>query len=211
MPKVNSKRKLSVNLPVILGSTDYQPTGLMIKTLAVYLTALEGGEEVAEYDALVAASGKQGKRGYTSLWYQWCKKPGFLRWWNEAKAEYHATINLSRVHDTLFRCARKPIGTHSADRKTYLERFDKDYKPQHAEEHRFPGIMPPDEIETRAERSRARARQFAAKNVESKEVESSNSTTPHSQDEPETKDSQSENETIQGNADPPPPLSEGAR
>jgi len=195
--------KLVVKLPTIARVEEFAPTGKMIQALSVYLLAMDKDKSLSGCQAAIEA-GCSNK-----LWYKWLKRPHFIDWWNAAVAEYHKSTGLSDIYGDIFKFARRAV--NHADRKLYLERFDKDYKPQHAEEHRFPGIMPPDEIETRAERSRARARQFAAKNVESKEVESSNSTTPHSQDEPETKDSQSENETIQGNADPPPPLSEGAR
>lgn len=177
MPNVKSNRRLIISLPSMVATKEFRPTGLMIKAISVYLLALDKDRPLLPREAVIEAEGSE------NIWYIWLKKPLFLKWWNQAIAEYHSHIGLSNVHNALYKSALKTVGAFSADRKTFLERFDKDYKPATSQEHSFPGIAPPDETEQAVERSRQRAEQFKTKAIESKEV--------------------------QGQVDPPPPSFDG--
>lgn len=69
--------------------------------------------------------------------------------------EYHKHSGLANVYSAMLRraCDNSP-----QDAKLFLERFDDDYKPATSQEHRFPGLRPPDgDVEAAVERSRKRA------------------------------------------------------
>lgn len=154
-------RRLTIKLPSLVSTKEFQPSGLMIRTLCAFLEALDAKKHISPPQILTAL----GK--HSSNWYKWLKKDGFINWWTKAIEEYHNRIGLANVHNALYINA---LGNSPTDRKTYLERFDKDYKPRTREERSFPGIAPPDETEKAIERSRARAKQFATKEIESKVV-----------------------------------------
>jgi len=157
-------RRLTIKLPSLVSTQEFQPSGLMIRTLCAFLEALDAKKHISPPQILTAL----GK--HSSNWYIWLKKPLFTEWWNKAIAEYHSHIGLSNVHNALYKFALKL--SNPTDRKTYLERFDKDYKPTTSQEHSFPGIAPPDETGQAIARSRARAEQYARKTIESKDISS---------------------------------------
>lgn len=66
--------------------------------------------------------------------YNWFDKPEFVRWWDQ-QAERWAAMQKGRVYGALARSAGgEDVGGTPADRKTYLERFDKGYAPKRREE-----------------------------------------------------------------------------
>ena len=62
--------------------------------------------------------------------YRWHRdRPGFSVWWLE-QAQKHFGRVLPQVHGAVFASAiGEDVGGSPADRKTYLERFDKQYRP----------------------------------------------------------------------------------
>lgn len=156
--------KLTVKLPSLVSSEEFEPSGLMIRTLSVFLQCLEAKEAQSPTECLEA----QGKD--KSNWYKWRAKPDFVTWWTKAIEEYHTRTGLSHVHNSLYQAALTPGG--ATDRKLYLERFDKDYKPTTAKEHSFfPGLEPPEGIQGAIERSRERAKQVASEVVKTDATE----------------------------------------
>lgn len=155
---------LTIQLPSLVGTQEFKPTGLMIRTLCAYLQALERGEHILPYKIL------KGLGSSDKNWYNWLRKEGFIQWWDKGVGDYHVSIGLSRVHIAIY---RRALGTSPQDAKLYLERFDKDYKPATAKEHSFfPGIAPPADIPAAIERSRARAKMFVASEVKDSVAES---------------------------------------
>ena len=148
---------LTLQLPSLIGTKEFTPTGLMVKMLCAHLQSLELDEPMSVIQLLKAdGHGRQS-------WYDWLKKKGFIEWWNKACTDFHTNIGLSKVHLGIY---RRAVSSSPQDAKTYLERFDKDYKPTTAEEHRFPGIEPPEDIQGAIERSRERAKLVASDVVE---------------------------------------------
>jgi len=149
-------KRIELKLSSLVATEEFQPSGLMIKTLCAYLESSADDELLTPYQLLE-------KMGHDkSNWYQWLKKPLFVKWWNKAAADYHSTEGLPNVHKAIYRNALK--SGNPSDRKLYLERFDPEYKPATAREHTFPGIMPPESvpggIEGAVERSKANAERF---------------------------------------------------
>lgn len=155
--------KLTVKLPSLVSSEEFEPSGLMIRTLSVFLQCLEAKEVQSPTDCLEA----QGKD--KSNWYKWQAKEGFIKWWTKAIEKYHTRTGLSHVHNSLYQAALAPGG--ATDRKLYLERFDKDYKPTTSEEHRFPGLEPPEDVPAAIERSKERAKLMASEVVKTDATE----------------------------------------
>lgn len=151
--KDKTGKGLIIQLPSLVGTQEFTPTGLMIKTICAYLLAFERDEFVLPYKILekLGASNKN--------WYNWLKKDGFIKWWNRACGDYHADIGLGRIHVAIY---RRALGNSSQDAKLYLERFDKDYKPTTGKEHTFPGLEPPADLPGAIERSRERAKMVAS-------------------------------------------------
>lgn len=145
---------LTLQLPSLIGMQEFTPTGLMIKMLCAHLQSLELNEPMSVIQLLKAdGHGRQS-------WYDWLKKEGFIEWWNKACTDFHTNIGLSKVYMGIY---RRAVSNSPQDAKTYLERFDKGYKPTTAQEHKFPGLEPPKDLPRAAiERSRERAKLIAA-------------------------------------------------
>lgn len=77
-------------------------------------------------------------------WNSWQKRAGFTDWFLDFKEKYHETIGISDVHEAIYQQAFKENG--SADRKLYLERFDKGYKPKSDNTFVFVGSRPQENI-----------------------------------------------------------------
>lgn len=149
-------RKLTIKLPSLVGTQEYEPTGLQIQVLCAYIEAINA-EEQAEPIRLLKAMGKA-----PTNWYNWLKKKGFIEWWNKAIQEYFTGHGLSEVHSAIY---RRALGNSSQDAKIYLERFDKEYKPTTKEEHSFPGLRPPEDAQAAIERSKERTKKLVASEV----------------------------------------------
>lgn len=159
--------KLTVKLPSLVSSKEFEPSGLMIRTLIVFLHCLEEAKETQSPTDCLKAQGKD-----KSNWYKWQAKEGFNLWWTKNIETFHTSTGLSRVHNSLYQAALMPGG--ATDRKLYLERFDKDYKPATSQEYTFPGLRPPDDTQAAIERSRERARQVASEVVKTDATKISN-------------------------------------
>ncbi|MBA7714061.1 hypothetical protein ES703_123075 [subsurface metagenome] len=142
-------RRLTIKLPSLVSTKEFQPSGLMIRTLCAFLEALDAKKHISPPQILTALS------KHSSNWYKWLKKDEFINWWTKAIEEYHNRIGLANVHNALYINA---LGNSPTDRKTYMERFDKNYKPATATEHNFKGIEPAD-VGQAVQRSRERAQQ----------------------------------------------------
>ena len=131
-------RKLTVKLPSLVGTQEFEPTGLQIQVLCAFLEALNDGQQV-EAISLLDAMGKA-----KTNWYNWLKKEGFIQWWNRAIEQYFSGYGICEVHAAIYRNA---LGNSAQDRKLYLERFDKDYKPTSKTEIKAHiGRRPPDTL-----------------------------------------------------------------
>ena len=138
---------MTIQLPSLVGTQEFTPSGLMIKTLCAYLQALQDDSVKSPIQILSSlGSSKQN-------WYNWQVKDGFAQWWTRACAEYHENIGLSHVHAAIY---RRAVGNSPQDAKLHLERFDKQYKPTTGTEVKFPGIAPPEDLQGALERSKAR-------------------------------------------------------
>lgn len=148
---------LTLQLPSLIGTQEFTPSGLMIKMLCAHLQSIEL-EKPQSVIQLLTMDGHS-----RSNWYDWLKKKGFVEWWNKACTDFHTHIGLSKVHMGIY---RRAVSSSPQDAKTYLERFDKDYKPATSQDHNFPGLEPPKDIPAAIERSKQRAKQVASEVVE---------------------------------------------
>ena len=129
-----SKTRLYVKLPSMVGTKEFEPTGLQIQTLCGYLSAINGIDNISPLDVLTSL----GRA--TTNWYNWIRKPAFLTWWNRAIEEYFTGHGLKEVHRSIYRNA---LGNSAQDRKLFLERFDAEYKPTTKTEiDAYPGHRP---------------------------------------------------------------------
>lgn len=142
-------RNLTIQLPSLVGIQEFTPSGLMIKVLCAYLQGLSKDSSLSVLQILDSL--KASKQN----WYNWQRKEGFIEWWTQAIQKYHTTTGLSHVYGAVY---RRATASSPQDAKMYLERFDKDYKPATAQEHTFPGVVPPEAIAPALERSRQRAK-----------------------------------------------------
>lgn len=150
------KRKLVINLPSLVKTKEFSPTGLQIQVLCAFLDGMREENNPSPRQILIAL-GRAAEN-----WYGWQKKPDFLNWWNKALEEHFGGHGLTEVHSAIFRRATQ---NSAQDAKLFIERFDPKYKPTIGTEHTFPGIQPPEDIEAAVERSKARvvqAKQLAA-------------------------------------------------
>jgi len=142
---MKGNRRLVINLPSLVATKEFEPTGLQIQTLCGFLSAINDIEDVSPLKVLTSLG-----RANTN-WYNWIKTKGFLEWWNTAVEEYFSGQGLKEVHKSIYRNA---LGNSAQDRKLFLERFDGDYKPaSKVELEAYPGHRPPDGA---IERSKAR-------------------------------------------------------
>lgn len=148
-------KDITVNLPSLVGTQEFAPTAIMIQTLCAYLEAVKQQDNSSEppsaTDILVSLGHARQN------WYMWKKRPLFMDWWDKACNKFYQSSGLNDVYSAIYRNA---VTNSQADRKLYLERFDKQYKPASSQEHTFPGVAPPEQVGPAIERSRQRARQL---------------------------------------------------
>lgn len=150
-------RTLTIRLPSLVGTKEFRPTGLQIQCLCGFIESLVVNKE-QEPTKILTGLGRADTN-----WYGWLKKDGFLDWWNQAIEEYFTGHGLREVHKAVY---RRALGNSPQDAKTYLDRFDKDFKPATKEEHSFPGLEPPKDLPGALERSKERAKLVASEVVE---------------------------------------------
>lgn len=155
--KDHTGHRLIIKLPAMVGTTQFTPTGIMIETLCSHLQ-VTGDKGLMSPTEILRANGRSATN-----WYRWQEKEGFIEWWTAAQAEYHSRLGLGDVHKAI---RRRALGNSPQDAKLYLERFDKEYKPTTAQEHKFPGLEPPEDLPGAIERSKERAKLVASEVVE---------------------------------------------
>lgn len=105
--------------------TDWAPTDIQVRVLKHF--------QGLDYDCTVidgCAACEVGRRTF----YDWFGKPEFARWWQE-QAERWASLQMGRTYGAIVRSATgTDVGGSPADRKMFLERFDKGYAPRRREE-----------------------------------------------------------------------------
>ena len=146
---------ITVSLPSLVATQEFEPTALMIKTVSVYLEGLKSQEESLTPPQVLVQIG-HGRQN----WYNWLKRPLFKEWWDKVCTEFYTNTALYNVHGAIY---RRAMANSDQAAKMFLERFDKDYKPATAQEHSFPGIAPPEDADAAIERSRQRALENAPK------------------------------------------------
>lgn len=95
------------------------------------LTAVQAGsygDTVCE----LCAKNELPRRTY----YDWMENADFRAWWEDRQERFWVQ-RLGKVREAMYRAAvaKTPIGSH-ADRKLFLERFDKDYAPRSRQDQR---------------------------------------------------------------------------
>ncbi len=148
---------LTLQLPSLVGTQEFTPSGLMVKMLCAHLQSVELEQPQSVIQLLIEDGHSR------SNWYDWLKKKGFVEWWNKACTDFHTHIGLSKVYMGIY---RRAVSSSPQDAKTYLERFDKDYKPATSREHTFPGLEPPEDVPAAIERSKKRTKLVASEVVE---------------------------------------------
>jgi len=144
-------RDISITLPSLLSTQEFEPSGLMIKTLCAYLEGIRTGNgQMVSPQQIIVELGHD-----RTNWYYWNKKPLFTKWWSQSCEEFHQKTGLYSVHSAIY---RRAIDNSPQDAKMYLDRFDPNYKPATAQEVSFPGIVPPEGIDGAVQRSKARAK-----------------------------------------------------
>lgn len=125
---------LTIQLPSLIGTQEFTPSGLMIKMLCAHLQSLELQEPMSVIKLLIEDGHSR------SNWYDWLRKPGFVEWWNKACTDFHTNIGLSKVYMSIY---RRAMCNSAQDAKIYLERFDDGYKPtSKTEMDIYPGHRP---------------------------------------------------------------------
>ena len=140
--------RVTITLPSLVGSKEFAPSGLMMQTLCAYLDLLPSNPDILPIHVL-----KQLNHN-SNNWYHWQKKRDFKTWWCRAIGDYMEQAGLARVHKALYVNALTPGG--STDRKTYYDRWDKDFKPATQMENTVTGVAPPDDLQIALERSQQR-------------------------------------------------------
>jgi len=135
--KRNQTTSTTMQLPTLVGTAEFTPTGLMVQTLSKYLLSLCNTERKSAI--MILSEDGHSKQN----WYNWIyRKPGFMTWWNKVITDYHANYGLADVHNAIY---RRAIGNSPQDAKMFLERFDDDYRPTSKTEMELtPGMRPPD-------------------------------------------------------------------
>ena len=145
--KDKTGQSLTIQLPSLVATKEFVPTGLMIRTLCAYLQVIENDELKSPTKILSEL------KHSTHNWYNWHQLEGFRQWWNKAVSDYHSNTGLTGVYCAIYRRAKKDS---SADAKLYLERFDDEYKPTSVRElDVYPGRRPADKTKA-VENSRKR-------------------------------------------------------
>lgn len=158
------KRTIEFTLPTIVGIKEFKPTRLMLETIAIHIVERARKEKLRSIPQILVEGGHDRQN-----WYQWLQKPGFQDWWSKTIVEqFHTKTGLLQVYDAVH---RRACGNSPQDAKTFLERFDDEYKPHTAQEHKFPGIVPKSEDELR-EAEELRKRRMAEIEAETKQIES---------------------------------------
>ena len=122
-------------LEVALGTDTFKPTGLMIR---LFLAFIKDDEERNPQTIL-----RDELDSSYNLWYIWqATKPEFKKWWSDSLESIFTGVKLGQVHKAVLRraCQNSP-----QDAKLALERFDKQYKPTTAQEHRHSVAPLPDQ------------------------------------------------------------------
>ena len=168
------KRPMSTKaLTIIEGTVDFQPTNLMSRVLLRRLNEIGNPrcEKLTNPPKFLKAMGHD-----RSSWYTWQKMPGFKNWWEAAIEEHFTGDILRRVHAHHADLALNQ--RDSSTLKLFYERFDRDYKPTTATEHKVSGIRPPDAI------SEAQAVAASRKMIESITKEAQQEESPPGETEP---------------------------
>ena len=132
-----TKQKLTHKLPIMVaGYKGFSPTALQIQVLCKVLQLNAINDDTKPY-LILEEMGKSN-----SNWYEWVKRADFCEWWHAAHVEYHSKTGLAGMYNAV---QRRGLANSSQDAKLYLERFDKQYKPQTTTENTFKGFAPPDE------------------------------------------------------------------
>lgn len=133
---------------------EFTASAYQVRFMSEYLKQLAEGGQPNPYE-IVKGLGIAGQN-----WVNWQKKRGFTDWFLKRRDSFHRQVGLPNVHTKIYVEAMKDS---VQDRKLYLERFDKDYKPKTEQSMVFAGSRPIDIDEKSAvEQSR--------KYIESQEV-----------------------------------------
>ena len=139
--KKTYKRALKVVSNPIFGNEEHRPSSLQMRFAEIYLRRLDLGDELGrgfEINIL-----ENDLKCTSQNWYNWNRDPRFVKWFLALKENFNVTRGLSNVHTATYSHALKES---PADRKLFLERFDKMYKPQTAQSVSFVGMRPADNI-----------------------------------------------------------------
>ena len=91
-------RNITIKLPSLVGTVEFQPTGPQIQVLCVYLESMANCERL---DAVSPTDMLAPLKRDKSNWYHWIKNPAFLNWWNKAIEEYFSGHGLTEVHQAI--------------------------------------------------------------------------------------------------------------
>lgn len=130
--------------------SDFKPTPLMLEFAQKYIAEIDDGNDISPTKVL-EAMGKSKQN-----WYYWLKRAGFIKWFLNYQQNFYKTFGLANVHNSIYTHA---IKDSPPDRKLYVERFDKEYKPKTEQQIAFVGTRPEDgltddEIERQSEEYR---------------------------------------------------------
>lgn len=117
---------------------DFHPSPIMVKFAQEYIIRIEDGRDVSPW-LLLEELGTSRQN-----WYNWQKKEGFTKWFLKMQENFHKTLGLANVHQSIYKHA---IKESPPDRKLMLERFDESYKPKVEQQFTFVGTRPDDDID----------------------------------------------------------------
>ena len=148
----DGKEEAIDGLQELLGFGSYKPTALQAKLC--YADIHQNPEGLSPTRLLT-------KLGYCrNNWYVWQgRDPAFIEWFDSVVHSALPSDALRNVHRAMYSEALK--GT-AQDRKLFLQRFDKGYKPKSSSDstHTFKGFIPPDDVGVA--RSKERQKRFLA-------------------------------------------------
>ena len=155
-------RKSSVKIisSPVLGNAEFRPTNLMMRFVELYVKTLEADGEVSPWKVMKELGSDNMN------WQRWSHNPKFMKWFMSCCESYHSNIGLANVHNSIYKHA---IKESPQDRKLFVERFDKGYKPQTSQSLTFVGLRPADDISGKVNEGsvRSQSEQFR-KQIESK-------------------------------------------
>jgi len=163
-PKYAAKRgrALKVVSDPMFGNKEFMPSALQMQFAQIYLKRLDMDMPIGK--GLEISILENDLHRNIQNWYQWKKKPGFMKWFLALKENFHNTLGLANVHNATYTHAVKES---PQDRKLYLERFDAQYKPQTSQNITFAGLRPIENVNE--EDMRQQSERFR-KQVESKVI-----------------------------------------